>query len=493
MVIGDFMSLVEYFDEAEPAKLLYSYQSGSSLRATSKVDDAKFDCQRPVGFMTGVCKTSHLSTRPLRCWRCDGCYEYHARGRIADLHKRINKTEHDLDAPGVLWTLGTNWIYTDEALEEIKRCYQLFMKRIRNKYGNFVMYLRVFEAGSKGGRLHVHFATDARNILDHKWARKTWIKISGVPDANVNFRRVKVCESCGKMTNWYRHFCEHEDCKQFAPTNDVPIKYGLMYLAKYLNKRFQVPPKFWLIKNDVDYRSAPLLPRQKSFTLGRKSDKIQRPLYVGKPLWYAWQVIEAQYSLFGDDGLNFEISVRPDNKFRRRTWGTFDTVFTNVKDVSTGLELYFGPRQYVKNPVKQKFSIDHEEYWRDNPVECARNDCNELLMIKSLEYFNNPLEELYRRFGKDQGDLIYSAYLGDETGSVLIPVIHVYVDEKYHHTAEAYRSWASRNCFSYRGNLFASCATGLPDTAFDISMAGISVPPGSIDISKRAIPCLHVL
>ena len=104
-------------------------------------------------YFTSVCQKGDQGKRPIRCNRCQGCYDsWHSR-KIAEISLRLS--EAVLPREVILWTAGTNWDYSPSSYEKIKRCFQLFLKRLR-KVMDHTVYLRAFEIGSKGGKLHVH-------------------------------------------------------------------------------------------------------------------------------------------------------------------------------------------------------------------------------------------------------------------------------------------------------------------------------------------------
>ena len=127
----------------ETDHFIYTLAEGDTLE-TEAVETENFSCEANRYF-TSVCKKGDLGRRPIRCNRCPGCYaSWHSR-KIAEISLRLSEAE--LPKEVILWTAGTNWDYSPSAYEKIKRCFQLFLKRLR-KVMDHTVYLRAFVIGS---------------------------------------------------------------------------------------------------------------------------------------------------------------------------------------------------------------------------------------------------------------------------------------------------------------------------------------------------------
>lgn len=149
------------------------------------------------------CRTHSNETSPVPCRKCENCISL----RKMDLVNRFKEfqTRSKEDKSVEMWTFGTNWKYNDPgAYEYLKKCWVLFMKRVRNtvKYANskykFIPLFRAYEYG-KSGYLHVHVITlreghrlkiqykyEQYNGV-HKLLRKIWSDVTEINNPNVNY------------------------------------------------------------------------------------------------------------------------------------------------------------------------------------------------------------------------------------------------------------------------------------------------------------------
>jgi hypothetical protein len=317
-----------------------------------KLDEIRngVDCSRPKWFHAS-CATGHVRKKLLRCRKCDWCIDAWARQKRWDLMMRYEENIDKMPEEVTMWTAGTNWKYTDENYKKIKRCYQLFMKRVR-KQGRHQVLLRVFELGSKGGYLHVHWIANTDHYIAQKYWRGIWSEITGVVNPNFGYARRKQCVHCDKIVKMhYRYHCQDNQFKKADP------RRAMMYLTKYLSKENQKVPG---------------------------GGRMKTALYVGKSMWYSWKNIEGQKSLanwFGGEGINRIKQKKGQFIYRWLVTGTIGGV-----------------------------SYDSNIEWRDMDLKCKDKDCPDKLVIKAMEFERNLTEEVYNIFGKERGDLLLREY-----------------------------------------------------------------------------------
>jgi DNA-directed RNA polymerase subunit N (RpoN/RPB10) len=191
------------------------------------------ECLHPRGYMKNYCSSGHLNIIPIRCHSCENCEKHKIRVYRAQVATRFRNANFSKNFKVHLWTLGTDLLYTEDNYLKLKTWFTLWRKRIRKKIPEFPILIRVYEAGSNGNRLHVHFITSA--FLDHKYARQVWSDVTGIKNPNVNY-------SSPKRRPGFRR--------------DPPPISAFMYMLKYMTK-----------------------------------NPLSRALYVGKLLWYKWKTI----------------------------------------------------------------------------------------------------------------------------------------------------------------------------------------------------------
>lgn len=296
------------------------------------------ECLHPVGFSTDVCSDGHVSTRFFRCKQCEGCEVWRIRSIRAQVFNRI--AQNDLKKQeGLLWTFGTNLKYTSENYKVFRRYWTKLVDWIRHTYPSFVLYFRVFEAGTKGKRLHVHFVSNIWSKKeDFGRIRRKWSEITSIKSPNVNFRRVKRCSRCKKIVDFYQ---VKTHCGGNRVFQKVGIRSALMYLTKYLTEEY---------KSQVGMR---------------------HNYYWGKPLFYKWKTLETKQS-----GWNYDADEPM----------TFTKVETNGNGYYRELGHIYG-RSYRE--VGGKYIVDGfhrrkiKKYWRDVDIVCPFNEC-ENVVIKGI-------------------------------------------------------------------------------------------------------------
>ena len=296
------------------------------------------ECLHPVGFSTDVCADGHVSTRFFRCKRCDGCEIWRIRSIRAQVFNRI--AQNDLKKQeGLLWTFGTNLKYTTANYKVFRKYWTKLVDWIRHTYPSFVLYFRVFEAGTTGKRLHVHFVSNIWSKReDFMRIREKWSQITAIPKPNVNFRRVKRCSKCNRIVDFYK---TKTHCGGNRNFKKVGIRSALMYLTKYLTE---------------EYKAA----------MGMRHN-----YYWGKPLFYRWQTVKEEYS-----GWNYE----QDEPMK------FVKTQTNGNGHYRELGYIYG-RSYIEKAgkyiVDDLYKLPIKRYWRDVSIICPVEQC-ENIVIKGV-------------------------------------------------------------------------------------------------------------
>lgn len=266
------------------------------------------------------------------------------------------------ETEGILWTLGTNWRYTPENYENLRRAYRLFSMRLHRNYPVNI-HFRVFEMGSKGGRLHVHFVSDlSRARIPHSVVKKYWQEATGDPDAHkhVNFARRVICGDCNKMQNYYSGRYKRVRCNKCKGNSlgPLPIRRALLYIMKYLTKA-----------------SAGLL---------------KRNYYWGKTLFYKWTLIDNSVQLDFDGNKNGYVLYRSQDGYSHKL-----IRYYNLMGKSGEVRILY----------------------KDRHIECTLEECNNRLLIKALEFEDHP--SLYEKL---QNDIlvkrVYSVKFNSEIQSV---------------------------------------------------------------------------
>lgn len=208
------------------------------------------DCEMSISGFTAVCASGHSSYRPYRCHKCRGCLNFY---RARFISKAMRRYDHnflwqgfDLLEEAILWTVGTNLDDNRHNMEILRDYWRRFSKRMSKLKLTGKIYwkplLRVYEAGSKGGKLHIHYVVQHTGFkLDHGIVLDEWRKITG-NNANVNFSRPKVCKTCGKINSsnkgYQADFCKRCRAPMFKKTSYSRLsgRKAILYISKYLGK-----------------------------------------------------------------------------------------------------------------------------------------------------------------------------------------------------------------------------------------------------------------
>jgi hypothetical protein len=200
-----------------------------------------YPCTSPRGGMKNYCSSGHLNISVIRCRTCDNCQKHKIatyRAQIIDRLNQLPKSQYN-KLRVHLWTFGTNLIANETNYTKLKRYWTLFMKRVRKKY-SLDIFLRVFEAGSQGGKLHVHVIIP--NYLPFKPIRKIWSEVTGISNPNVNYSSPRAKKGFNRPPK---------------------AKYAFLYAMKYMSKEYNESNGF----------------------------KLTRSMHVGKKLWYTWKTV----------------------------------------------------------------------------------------------------------------------------------------------------------------------------------------------------------
>ncbi len=133
---------------------------------------------------------------------CDNCSISRRATILARLYSSYDLNPKSIKTI-VLWTIGTDLKSDVESRKKLAIFWKYFRARM-NKNAKWSPLFRVVEAGSRGGRLHIHFLNNG--YLSHKFVIKAWREVTR-SNANVNFSN-----------------------KAMSP------KYAIRYAAKYLTK-----------------------------------------------------------------------------------------------------------------------------------------------------------------------------------------------------------------------------------------------------------------
>lgn len=172
--------------------------------------DIDFTCEKPLGRITSYCNSSHEIEFDMRCRKCVPCFHHKKRMWVAKLIDRFDQNCSNVKQV-YLWTLGTNWGWSDDNMGRLKRAWVLFRKRVninqkrRVWRGRWKPLVYVIEEG-KAGFLHIHVVVHGR--LDQSVGRALWSELTGIEEPNFGYS---------------------------PPKRRSPIA-GMIYLAKYLSK-----------------------------------------------------------------------------------------------------------------------------------------------------------------------------------------------------------------------------------------------------------------
>jgi hypothetical protein len=278
-----------------------------------------FACTNPK-FMKGWCGT-HATTRVLRCRHCEGCIAFKNWKVRKDIKTRVE--EANITKPVLLWTLGTNWKYTPENLDKLRVAWNTFNIYMHKTYG-YNMLMRVYEAGSKGGRLHIHFVTYEFQIK-HTDARAQWARITGIENPNVRFDHAPIAKRTVPK-------------KGIIAGRPLPAKYAFLYLAKYLTKDSK-------------------LGSVKIFRNGEEVNYTPPSLYWGNDLKYKYKLVSEDIQQTVDD-----------------SW-TGEKIYSNGHGSFKRVSQYWFP---TRNQLLQ-----FTDRFRDVPVRCPEKNCENHLLIKA--------------------------------------------------------------------------------------------------------------
>lgn len=291
-------------------------------------------CQRPK-YMKGWCGT-HATKRILRCRACDNCIEFKSILNQMDITRRVERSALRITKKVVLWTLGTGWENNTWNLKLLRRAWNDFNMYMHNVHG-MKMYVRVFEAGSKGGKLHIHFIAPAFNIW-HSDAIKQWRRIY----LKYNYKSL----SQEKINQYWDDEYEVDFSKDPTLANvnfslpkigtygkykgkRLPAKFAFRYLSKYLTKEYKIP----------------------------------YGLYWGNDLKYKYKTISTDIKMIYEFDGDRDPTVN---------W-TGSIVFTNGD---------YGYKEIKKYRIRDKYFLV-KRYWRDYPVKCPHEKCECTLKIKA--------------------------------------------------------------------------------------------------------------
>ncbi len=148
------------------------------------------------------CSFPHPKEFRIRCRQystCSHCriWRYKKVLKIGTLRWE-NSIYFRFSEPLVLWTLGTNWFDTKSNRKKLSVTWKSFRKKLWNHYKDRgwkypQLLLRVFEAGSKGNMLHIHFLSEIG--IPFRWILRYWRNITRLK-ANVNYSFPMRCLSC---------------------------------------------------------------------------------------------------------------------------------------------------------------------------------------------------------------------------------------------------------------------------------------------------------
>ncbi len=188
------------------------------------------------------CSDFHTTPFPIRCRdynRCSLCRKWRESKVYA-----IGMTRWKLspwgkvNIPLVFWTLGTNWFDTKENRRKLAVSWKSFRKAIwRLLEKPPAMLVRVYEAGSLGNYLHVHFL--AEQGYTHAMLIRVWRKIVRLK-ANVHYSFPRVCNNCGTLNPNDSNSCKQ--CAHSVYTSYIQWysrlhgKSAFGYALKYVSK-----------------------------------------------------------------------------------------------------------------------------------------------------------------------------------------------------------------------------------------------------------------
>jgi hypothetical protein len=201
---------------------------------------------KPDAYFYG-CSEDGIRILPKRCGKCRNCRYFKRRRFIArSLRKfEIYNNQSSQMAPIQLWTLGTSLSDTRDNYVTLKRYWRLFTQRINTyKKRGLISYspiVRVFEAGTIGKRLHVHFI----NVGTIKHSCEYWDSDSTGKYLNEEFKCTTQCVTC-----IWRSITQEKSNVNFRSKRSESPMSAFSYCAKYIAKgnRYSYLGNFRLIK-----------------------------------------------------------------------------------------------------------------------------------------------------------------------------------------------------------------------------------------------------
>lgn len=295
--------------------------------------------------MARYCLAGDLTFKVLRCKNCENCIRYY----ISLYRSQLLVRSQHLDISVVLWTLGTNWFI--DRLDDLKKVWNKFNMNAHNRNKKYKMYMRVYEVGGKGKRLHVHFIAP-RYSLNQRWVRTYWAKLVDIKKPNVNYVEFRYCNVKGCFTYGNEKFkksvthvvwrigakgryLSKDICSGRFYGKYLEAKFAFMYLSKYMTKA----------------------------QMGEGEYRIKRAHYIGKELWYKWKLIKSNL-------------VRCLVPIKAYSFIHKQFVIVNAK----GKELWTNGNNRYREFFYGTFVSVRE--WNDIHLECARKNCSKKVIIK---------------------------------------------------------------------------------------------------------------
>lgn len=253
------------------------------MATASKKQD--YECENPQGYMARYCG-KHSYKTALRCRNCDNCSHAYYFQKRAELKQRA---KHYLQQNNIkkvyLWTLGTSLLNTPDNVKKLSGYWKKFNSHSQKKFP-YDLLVRVYEAGTKGNRLHVHFITSTQ--IPFFQVRQMWGEFTNQVDPITNKPYCNVNYSTPDKSLSRVNKARISEGK--APMRRLNPLSAIMYLAKYLTKA-----KF-----------------------GPVQHQISRAYYIGKPLWDKFSLLTTSLIKGFDDKLRGNYILRtPSGKYKQ--------------------------------------------------------------------------------------------------------------------------------------------------------------------------------
>lgn len=220
-------------------------------------------CQRSGGYITATCELAHKVVYQLKCRKCEGCMKDYRDKFIAQCFEKYSMNPSKYY---VFWTIGSNLSESPENILKLKDAWKKFRKVMFNYNWSPLVY--VIEAGSSGGKLHIHFIVEAGIILDHQLVKQKWQNAIGLKHAHTNYSFPRICKYCkhwNKKDSVYP--CKNCGIVMKPGTFTRPNgKKTIIYLSKYTSKGLEKRRYYWLgnwYKTKLEKKSAGCLAYQK--------------------------------------------------------------------------------------------------------------------------------------------------------------------------------------------------------------------------------------